>query len=249
MRTLLLLALALPLRAAAPTPFTPPAAFRAEIADTDHIDLHWQPRAGEPGGCFVEFRLGDETEFSLLAMAWTDATTFRHPDVARATRFTYRLVPFFGASSATAEIATGAEPAAGTFSREVDGPLPPLRAEATSPPARSLRVPATLPDASPAQLTATRPSPTTVDLRWEDRAADEDGYLVEISSADAPGWQVCALLPADARSFRKTRLPPNLTCRFRVRAFFRGSPSEQASVVTPEAFRPAGPAAKFSSGS
>jgi hypothetical protein len=76
-------------------------------------------------------------------------------------------------------------------------------------------------------------SPTSADLSWPPRAANEDGCLVELSARPDRDFVVCALLPPGATSFRKASLPPNTTCYFRVRAFGFGEPSDVAHVTSP----------------
>ncbi|HXF10441.1 MAG TPA: fibronectin type III domain-containing protein, partial [Desulfuromonadaceae bacterium] len=95
-------------------------------------------------------------------------------------------------------------------------------------------------------LTVKLASPTTADLRWNDRATGEDGYLVEVAGADDKEFKICALLPANATSFRKTQLPAETKCRFRVRAFFYGDSSNLATAITP-AFSPPKTGAKTNS--
>lgn len=222
-------------RSLAATAFAAPSDVTAVLVDDAHVDLKWKNRATAPGGVFIEFNLGQEEEFSLLAIAPPEAVTFRHPDVARDTRFNFRIRPFFGGTSNHVEIKSGdapQEPVRG----EIDGPLPerPEKSDPTLAP-KSLRTLETISEASPAELSATLPSPTTVDLRWRDRASDEDGYLVEFSEDGGKNWIVCALLPANAKSFRKTMLPGNTKLTFAVRAFFHGQSSRVASIDIPPA--------------
>jgi len=76
-------------------------------------------------------------------------------------------------------------------------------------------------------------SASSVDLRWEDRADDEDGYLVEMATDRDKAATICALLPPDSTSFKKARLPPATDCNFRVRAFFYGEPSQPVFFSVP----------------
>lgn len=217
--------------------FAPPVGFVATLVENAHIDLRWENRAIEDGGNFLEFNLGQEQEFSILDLLLHDTTLIRHPDVARGTRFNYRLTPFFGRISNIVIITTGDATTATSALREFDGPLGEISPTAglSMPHAKlfSLRGPQTFAAAAPADLTVQLASPTTIDLRWRDHASDEDGYLLQISTDGGKQWWICAYLPPNTVSFRKTRLPPKTEVRFAVRAYFRGQSSAVASVVTP----------------
>jgi hypothetical protein len=204
------------------------AAPRATLVSPTRIDLVWQRPAADVAGHWVEFTTPG-ADFVKLEVAWPERTAFTHADLAPDTTFIYRLVPFFGHASPVAAVRTGR--ATGRPPREAEGPLD----EPTPPPAEakgSVRSDATRASAAPANLTVTLAGPTTVAIRWRDRAADEDGYLVEMAQGEQP-FQVCALLPADTVSFRKVGLPPLTELRFRVRAFALGAPSPLASATTP----------------
>jgi hypothetical protein len=189
-------------------------------------------------GYWIEFTTPD-AEFVKLDVAWPQTTTFRHPDVAPETTFIYRLVPFFGRVSNVVAMNTG--PASreqapsvgeGTLGDPGSGPT---TGRATAK--KSIRTISTMAEAAPANLAIVRSSPGTAELRWEDRAADEDGYLVELAQTPED-FKICALLPPDTTSFRKVSLPPETELRFRVRAFFDGEPSKLASVTTAAEIRP-----------
>jgi hypothetical protein len=219
--------------------FVPPSGLTASLTDPDNVDLRWTNNGGELGASFLEFNMNPGEDFTLLEVLPPDATTIRHPDVAPGTTFSYRVRPVFGRVSEVAEVTTGVS-APGTPELEEEGPLQPLP-DATVPPRaaqRSLRAPSTLPDARPAALSAALSSPTSIDLRWTDRALDEEGYLVEMSLHPDPSFKVCALLPADAVSFRKARLPAGTKTRFRVRAYVLGPASNVVTVTTPERSSP-----------
>ncbi|WP_394830472.1 fibronectin type III domain-containing protein [Pendulispora rubella] len=187
--------------------------------------LRWENHASAPGGYFVEFRTDANDTFTMIDAVWADAHTFVHEDVARDTPFSYRVRPFFGAASPTVDVATGAAVDAGP--PEEEGPLTePSRNDAAGV---SIRDANAMAEAAPAELSAVLGSPTTAVLRWKDRARDEDGYLLEMAPADSSAFQICALLPPNATSFRKVKLPPNTKMRFRARAYFLGLPSNVAT--------------------
>jgi hypothetical protein len=214
--------------------FAAPSELTAALADHSNVDLRWKNNATAPGGGWVEFTTpGDD--FIKLDAVWPDKTTFHHPDVAPETKFIYRVHPFYGKPSSAIAITTGS-PLAKPLMEE-EGPLDEAN-KTNSPDAshqKSIRAAASFAGASPDQVTVTLSSPTSAVIRWEDRAADEEGYLVEVSGDAEKDFRICALLPANATSFRKIQLPPNMKCYFRVRAFFYGAPSNLASVNTPSA--------------
>jgi hypothetical protein len=210
--------------------FAPPSDLRATLTRPTEIVLAWQHHAREATGYWVEFTTPG-ADFVKLEVAWPERTTFTHADLAPDTTFIYRVVPFFGRPSAVTIVHGGAAPA-GQVALENEGPLEEPGAAPPGVARRSLRTPATIAQAAPADLTATLTGPTTAVLRWSDRANDEDGYLLELARGQGD-FQVCALLPADTTSFRKVELPPREVSRFRVRAFFLGSPSAVASASTP----------------
>jgi hypothetical protein len=227
--------------AAAEGDFAAPADLTATLIDPSNVLLRWRPDARESIGYWIEFATPG-ADFVKLDAAWPRTTTsFRHPDVAPGTTFIYRLVPFFGPVSNVVAVRTGpalrpAPPSA------AEGPLEEPRGGGRANDRRgqtSLRTTATIADAAPTGLAVKLASPSSVELRWEDRATDEDGYLVELAQGGRD-FQVCALLPPDVTSFRKVALPPDTQLQFRVRAFFEGTPTPLVSVATPVEAAPAG---------
>lgn len=217
-----------------PVPFAGPTGLTASYASPDII-LTWKNNATETGGNIVEFNMNPKDEFFMLDFTPADVTRFRHENVAPETSFNYRLHPFFGRVSELATITTGEVPEEGAPNSELEGPLP-AEGPSTAVPAgqqSSIRTEATFTSATPAHLTAVQASPTSIDLRWEDRASDEDGYLLEISAGTPDDFKACALLPPDTTSFKKIFLEPETKCYFRVRAFFYGKPTDPVTVVTP----------------
>jgi hypothetical protein len=217
------------------------ADLRATLIDPSNVLLRWRPDARESIGYWIEFATPG-ADFVKLDVTWPRTTTsFRHPDVAPGTTFIYRLVPFFGRVSNVAATRTGPVPRP-EQPLAAEGPLeePGTGSRTSDRRAQtSLRTTATIADAAPVKLAVKLASPTSIELRWEDRATDEDGYLVELAQ-DGRDFQVCALLPPDVTSFRKVALPPDTHLQFRVRAFFDGAPTPPVSVVTPAAAAAAG---------
>jgi len=204
------------------------------------VHLAWKNYATAPGGNWVEVSTpGSEYTKLQVSLNEAPATEYVHPRVAPETQFIYHINPFFGQASKPVEITTGEAPQHPAGLEE--GPLPADTNRIANTQKVSIRNLQTFAKATPTDLTATLSSPTSVDLRWTDIASDEDGYLVEWKTPDAGSFTVCALLLPDTTSFRKIELPAKTKCRFRVRPYFYGKPSETASVLTsPELKSPTG---------
>jgi len=215
----------------ADTAFAPPTGL-AGVYAASSVTLKWKNHATASGGNLVEFNFDPREEFTILAFVAGNVTTFRHEDVAGETRFNYRLHSYYGQPSGVAEITTGDIPQSDAPNMELEGPLPETNAVKTA--VESIRSPATFAAAAPDHLAASQASPTSIDLRWQDHASDEDGYLLEIATGRPEDFAICALLPADTTSFKKIYLQPHTRCYFRVRAFFYGTPTPTVTVVTPK---------------
>jgi len=216
------------------TAFAPPVGLTAALTNRNNILLHWTNQATVDGGVWVEFTTpGSEFVKLDVFMADNKSPSFLHPQLAPATTYVYHLLPFFGQATGPVEITTGTAPSNDVPALE-EGPIPSTNNAAIKSPTYSIRALSSFAQAAPTNLTATLSSPTSVDLHWEDRASNEDGYLVEIGSSAEGTFFVCALLPPDTTSFRKMGLPSATRCYFRVRAFFNGPPTEPVSVMTPQ---------------
>lgn len=216
----------------APT-FEPPRDLRARLVNGQHVDLSWTYTATAPGGVFVEFRVRDDEDFTMLEAAWPGRSAYRHPDVAPDTRFVYRVRSFFGRPSDPVSVQSGKKGEADKD--QAEGPFDGSGATAPVPPSSSSRPKGFAPEMAPTDVTARLSSGTGVELHWRDRATGEDGYLVEMVEGPATEYRIVALLPPDTTSFRKTALPEQTRCTFRIRAYFYGASSNLAEVLTPTA--------------
>jgi hypothetical protein len=215
------------------TSFTSPTGLTAALTNGNNVILRWKNTAMAEGGVWIEYTTPNYEYIKLDAFASDDhVTSFLHENLASQTTFIYRLQPFFGRPTKPVEITTGAgtnDPAnlaAGpiTSTNDIDSGEKILK--------YSIRSVQTFARAVPTDLTATLSSPNSVDLHWRDHALDADGCLLEVSARADGDFVPCALLSSDATGFRKTGLPPQTKCYFRVRAFFYGNPSDTASVTT-----------------
>lgn len=231
--------------------FAGPTDLVATMPDPYNVRLQWNNHAAAEGGNLLEFQLhpagaslpADERgQFLILAFMDSKTDTFRHEDLGAETVFSYRIHPYFGRCTVPREIVTGSAAAAAKEPEEAEGPLDEPAGQAGAGTAlASIRPPGTLAAAAPVDLTVSLSQATHVVLRWRDRAADADGYLVEIGGYADHGFQVCAFLPPHTTSFRKTALPPETRIYFRVRAFFYGPPSNVVTQTTgPDPLRAAG---------
>ena len=216
----------------APPPVDPAFAaasgLTATLVASNHIELRWTDNAAQEAGYFVEYTTSAEDDFVLLNAVPPDATLAVHPDLAPETRFIYRVVPFFGAASNIASVTTGERPASAE---------PPAAAPEAAPGvsgAFTLRDPATAVEARAAALQVRLLAPTRVELRWQDRSRDEDGYLVE-GTGGYQDFRVFAYVPPNVQSYVVEGLPASTKCYFRVRAFYRGPPSGTAEQTTARA--------------
>jgi len=223
-------------RPAAPdTAFALPTELSAAATNGNNVIVRWKNNATAAGGVWVEYTTPGSDYIQLDALdSDSGETSFLHPNVSPQTTLLYRLEPFFGEPTKSADITTGTASTIDDAASLLMGPIDPTNTVAADRYQKySIRKIATFHQAMPADLTTTLSSPTSVDVRWRDHSTDEDGYLLEISARPDEAFVPCALLPPDTTSFRKTRLPVQTTCYFRVRALFYGKPVGPVSVTTP----------------
>jgi hypothetical protein len=222
--------------------FAGPSELVATMPAPNDVHLQWKNHATVEGGNLVEFQMypagatlpADEREqFLILGFLNSKDDTFRHEKLGSETVFSYRIRPYFGHCSEPVSIMTGSAVAAEKEPEEPEGPLEDAEKSPKSGNAlESIRTPGTFVAATPADVAVALSSATHVVVRWRERAADAEGYLVEISQYADRGFQVCALLPPHTTSFRKIALPPETKIYFRVRAFFYGPPSNVVTKTT-----------------
>ncbi len=214
--------------------FASPSNLTAVFTNGNNVLLNWKNNATVDGGNWVEYTQPGYDYIKLQAFGSdAEVTSFLHPDLAPQTKLIYHIQPFFGRPTKPIAITTGIN--TNNAPMLSDGPIRETNSVSVSgnEPRCSLRDRETFADATPSDLTASLSSPTSVDLHWKNHASDEDGYLLEISAQPEGDFSACALLPPGANSFRKTSLPSETKCYFRVRAFFYGRPTEPVSLKTP----------------
>ncbi|MET9552397.1 fibronectin type III domain-containing protein [Streptomyces sp. NPDC006645] len=195
------------------------------------VTLRW--RADEPraAGRTVEFATEKAGPYTVLEFVPPGRTTYRHPDLMPETPFYYRLRSYFGPASAPVEVALPpGEPSESELADNQEWMTPrtlkgPKVRTARLTPRDTVEANAA---ATPTDLTTTVKHATGIHFTWTDRAADEDGHLLEVRQAGSEGYRPVALLDPDINSFGLITLPEEKRASYRVRAFVYG---EQSNVV------------------
>ncbi|GGJ90128.1 hypothetical protein GCM10011583_21850 [Streptomyces camponoticapitis] len=197
------------------------------------ITLRWKNDEPAVAGRTVEFATEKAGPYTVLEFMPPGRTTYRHPDLMPETPFYYRLRPYFGPASAPVEVSLPpGEPSEEELNdnqgwmtpRTVEGPKV-RTAPLTARGARSAEANAA---AAPTDFKATVMHATGIEFTWTDRAADEDGHLLEVGQAGSKGYRPVPLLDPDINAFGLITLPEEKRASYRVRAFVYG---EQSNVV------------------
>ena len=210
----------------APRPFGAPTELKAVLADPINIDLTWKDNATNEAGYFVEYSPDANDDYLIIEAVPPNTTSYRHPHLLPETRFVFRVRPFFGEASNTAEITTGPEGPQQDVT-DLTRPVPP------TPPhlRKSLKAAETIQAAAPTDLTATLIPPAGVRLKWKDWANDAEAYLVEIKMDDQP-FRPSAFLDPGTTTLTTYNFPFESRFAFRVRAIIYGTPSNLAEQTT-----------------
>lgn len=195
------------------------------------ITLRWKDDEPAVAGRTVEFATEKAGPYTVLEFVPPDRTAYRHPDLMPETPFYYRLRPYFGPASPAVEVSLPpGEPSEEELTgnqewmtpRTVEGP------EVRTAPLTARGAGGANAAAAPTNLEPTVEHATGIHFTWTDRAADEDGYLLEVRQAGSEGYRPVALLNPDINSFGLITLPEEKRASYRVRAFVYG---EQSNVV------------------
>jgi len=100
-------------------------------------------------------------------------------------------------------------------------------------------VPACTVPTAPSGLTATASTSSRIDLTWQDRSEDEEGFAIERKLSGASSFTRVATLPANARSYSDTGLAESTGYTYQVRA--TGCDGESAAAGPASAQTPAAP--------
>ncbi|MFC8080940.1 fibronectin type III domain-containing protein [Streptomyces sp. NPDC057307] len=156
------------------------------------ITLRWQDDEPGAAGSTVEFATEKAGPYTVLEFMAPGRTTYRHPDLMPETPFYYRLRPYFGPASAPVKVSLPpGEPSEKELTdnqewmtprtRTVKGPkvrTAPLTARGAGGADANTA-------AAPTDFTAVVKHATGIHFTWTDRAAGEDGYLLEVGGGGA----------------------------------------------------------------
>lgn len=199
----------------------------ATLTTPTNIDLAW--RVLDPGaaGQVVEYATEQDGTYTILDYLPTASTTYRHPDLIPQTRFHYRIRPYYGTASAPVELT-----------------LPPGEFEESTNDDEDWVKPKTLPGGpsgksvvrdprgAPADFTVTMVHANGVKFTWQDRASDEQGFLLEIKPDGAPDFAVSGVLDPDVNAFGMVTLAHEKKATYRVRPYRFGESTNIAEQTT-----------------
>jgi hypothetical protein len=164
-----------------------PANLTATAASSTQINLSWTDDSTNETGFLIE-RSTDGVNFTQIATAPVNATSFQDSNLTAATTYYYRVrASGTGGNSAYSNIAN-----ATTSSSQL--------------------VPA-----APTNLTATAVSGSQINLAWTDNSNNETGFLIE-RSLDGINFTQVATAPVNATTYQDSGLTASTTYYYRVRA-------------------------------
>ena len=189
------------------TPPTPPAAptnLTAVTASSSQIDLSWTDNADNETGFTIERCMGAGClDFTQIATAGANVTSYSNTGLAASTSYTYRVRATNSAGvsddSNTATAVTQAAPA----------------------------VPA-----APTNLAATAVSKSQINLSWTDNANNETGFRIErCKGSTCTNFALIATTSANVTTFANTGLAKNTTYRYRVYAYNTAGSSGYSNIA------------------
>jgi len=183
-----------------------PSGLGASATSSSQINLSWADNSTNETGFSIE-RSTDGSNFSPLATAAANATSYSNTGLTASTTYYYRVF---------ATNATGSSTASNTASATTQEPPP-------------------TPPVAPANLTATAASTSRINLSWTDASGDEDGFKIERSTDGANYAQIGTVGP-NVTTFSNTGLQKNRTYYYRVRSYrqtLNSAYSNVASARTP----------------
>lgn len=195
----------------------------ARLDSPTDITLTWQDRPQGIAGRIVEFATARHGPYTILEFLPPGQTTFTHPDLIPDTPFYYRLRPYYGPASEPVRITVPGGPPSTDDDHAWASPQVTPGGPATR---RSIRHGD--PAAAPTVLRGKVMNADGIRFTWVDRAADEEGHLLEVRPAGSPGYRVAAVVDADINSYGLITMPAERSSSYRVRAFYYGPASNLA---------------------
>lgn len=188
-----------------------PSNLQATTSSSSQINLSWTDNATNENGFFVESCVGSScTNFSQIAQAGINVTSFTHTGLTAGGTYRYRVRSFNGNGNST-------------YSNI---------GEAVTPVSPSVPV-------APTSLTANAVSATQINLTWADNSTDESGFYIERCAAvSCTNFTQIAQSGANTTAYSNSPLSAGVTYRYRIRAFNAAGTSAYSTVaeaVTPTA--------------
>ncbi|MEU8615582.1 fibronectin type III domain-containing protein, partial [Actinoplanes sp. NPDC048791] len=201
----------------------PPVTLTAELVTPVDIDLRWTGTDPEPAARTVEFATEPAGPWTILGFLPPDRRTYRHPDLMPQTSFFYRVRPVHGPATAPVPLRLAAPSFDVSAPEDLDWAAPRTLPRTSARP---------VPGGAPTGLRVSVRSRDAVLVTWEDNAADEEGYLIEVRPEGAADWTVATVLDPDITSVGVTALDVERTAQLRLRAYRFGTPSNTAHRTT-----------------
>jgi len=179
----------------------------ATLVSPVDITLDWSGTPADTSSTIVEFATEPDGRYTILDFVAAAQHTYKHPDLMPNTPFYYKVTPVHGPVSAPVDVRL---PSATTF-----------KAKPTEPTA-----------GTPTNVTAKSLSGDGVRVTWTDNATGEDGYPLEIKATGDPQYRVVGVIDPNSTFTELSTLPAERTASYRIRAYYRGTPSNLAHQTT-----------------
>jgi fibronectin type 3 domain-containing protein len=186
-----------------PAPPAAPTALTATLLPPTSVRLAWTDASSNETGFTIERSTASTFTANVVTFnAAANATVYTDTTVAANTRYYYRIRAFNGVGTS-----------------------------AWSPTATVLTSGGT-PPAAPVSLEPVVATRTSIQIRWTDRATNEQGFYVERSGSPTGPWTRVATLAANTVQYTNAGLLPNTAYSYRVQAFNAGGTSAYSNVIT-----------------
>jgi fibronectin type 3 domain-containing protein len=178
-----------------------PAGLMAAVISSSQINLAWNDVSGE-SSYKVQRSADAGTTWATVATVGANVTTYQNTGLAAATTYYFRIVASnAGGDSAPSNLASGTT---------LTAPTPPI---------------------APSGLVAAAASAKQVNLSWQDRSLNENGFLVERSQNGGKSWTQIGSVGANATSYADSTVSARKAYMYRVRAFNDGGNSAYSNAV------------------
>ncbi len=182
-----------------------PSGLEATPLSSIRLQLAWNDESENEWGFNLERKTGAAGTYELISELETNDTSFVDTGLTPETEYVYRVSAFNGYGSSA-------------FSNEL-----------------TVTTPAPVVPATPANLTATAVSSSAINLSWEDRSDNEEGFIIQMSPEDNTHFTYLDSIPADSSGYPVRGLNLGSTYFFRVLAWNEDGNSDfsnEASATT-----------------